>query len=93
LKLFHNSKITYYEKFILCLFSKSLGSTGFTTVEELEDSTPELSQVNCFDHAWHVYDAYLQHTGSETVAFSEMNQAYENCMDHEVGCGGSADCS
>ena len=80
--------------FYVCLVAMlSLGATGFTTVEEMKSSPPELSQVNCFDHAWGVYDAYEQVTGNSEVAFFAMNNAYEDCMDSEVGCGGSADCS
>ena len=38
------------------MFSKSLGSTGFSTVVEMEGSNADVSQENCFDKAMNAYD-------------------------------------
>ena len=39
-------------------------------------------EINCFSHAWGVYDAYLQFTGNSDIASAAMDTAYENCLDY-----------
>jgi hypothetical protein len=57
----------------------SLGSTGFTTVEEMEGSTTDPSDVNCFAQAWAVYAEVYTSTGLSSIAGDAADNAYESC--------------
>ena len=67
--------------FYVCLIAiVSLGSTGFTTVEENESLNSNVSEMNCFDYAWASYDWWSFRFGNE-LAYEFMNYHYEACLD------------
>jgi hypothetical protein len=68
--------------FYVCLIAiLSLGSTGFTTVEEMKSSGSEASQRNCFDEALAAWDFAEENFPIDSGhGFADMT--YVNCINH-----------
>ena len=70
--------------FYLCLVAiLSLGSTGFTTVEEMDGSNSENPPgANCFDMAMVIYNIAFYHSGgNHEAAGQSADIAYDACVD------------
>jgi hypothetical protein len=67
--------------FYVCLIAiVLLGSTGFTTVEEIGRSDSEILQRNCFDESQSAYDTAINHGWNHNFAMGISNMVYENCI-------------
>ena len=63
----------------------SLGSTGFTTVEEMESANPDALQENCFDVFWSQYEHWMDEFDDREFAFILADIQYDTCLNNG-GC-------